>query len=182
MAELGMSWTEAWLTVITATVIYFVVIALSRAFGQRQFATSSTYDLAFVFAIGSVVGRVVLVRTSLATAILGLGVMFTLHAAAGWLHHHVAWIHDLMQNKPILVVANAEIVAEGMQRAHLSEYELFQALRLDGRASLEGIHAVVLERNGQLSIIEDGAPLSPDVMQEIIGRERLPAIDRPADR
>ncbi|MDX1658079.1 MAG: DUF421 domain-containing protein [Nitriliruptorales bacterium] len=181
-AELGMTWTEAGLTIVTATAIYAAVIVFTRVFGQRQFATSSTYDLAFVFAIGSVVGRVILVRTSLVTALLGLGVMFSLHALAGWLHHNNAWLHRVMQNPPILVVAHGEMVQDGMRRAHLSDYELFQALRQHGHASLDGLAAVILERNGRLSVIHEDAPIAPEVVEEVMGREHLVGVRETADR
>ena len=181
-SELGLTTTEAVLTVVTATGIYFAVIALSRLFGQRQFASSTTYDLAFLFAVGSVIGRVVLVRTSLATALLGLGVLFVLHTGANLLHHEVGWLHNVLQNPPVLVVADGEIVPDGMRRAHLSDYELFQALRQSGRGSLDGIQAAILERNGELSIIEQDTRLTPEVLKEVVGRERLAGLDEPAGR
>ena len=105
-SALGLSWTEAGLVVLTATGIYLAVVVLSRVFGQRQFAQSSTYDLAFVFALGSLIGRVILVRTSLLAAVVGLVTMFLLHSATGWLHHHNATVHRLMQNRPVLLVAH----------------------------------------------------------------------------
>jgi len=34
------------------------MVVLGRLFGQRQFASTSGYDLAFIFALGSIAGRV----------------------------------------------------------------------------------------------------------------------------
>lgn len=172
-SQLGVTSTEAWLTVVTATGIYVGAIALSRVFGQRQFATSSSYDLVFVFALGSVLGRVVLVRTSLAAAVLGLATLFVLHAATGWLHHNVRAVHELIQNPPILLVADGEVVEEGMRRAHLSRAELHQALRLHGHGTLRGLRAVILERSGSFSILPHGVDLDPDMLDEIAGGDRL---------
>lgn len=180
--ELSMTATEAWLTIVTATVVYGAVIAFSRVFGQRQFAQSSTYDLAFVFALGSIIGRVVLVRTSLATALLGLGVMFVLHAGTGWLHHHSAAVHKLVQNPPILVVAHGEILDDGMRRAHMSEYELYQSLRSQGRGSLADVQAAVLERNGNVSFIGEGTDIDPSVFEEVVGREHLRPLEGGVER
>lgn len=69
LARLGLSWTEALLVVVTAAVIYVTVTVLSRIFGQRQFSVTTSYDLAFTFALGSVIGRVILVRTTLAAGV-----------------------------------------------------------------------------------------------------------------
>lgn len=54
-SRLGLSWNELWFTVLTAVGIYAIMIALSRLYGPRQFSTSSSYDLAFVFGLGSVI-------------------------------------------------------------------------------------------------------------------------------
>ena len=80
---LGMTWQEAAFTVVTAVVVYTTVIVLSRVLGQRQFTVSSSYDLAFIFAMGTLVGRVVLIRTSAANAVLALVTMSVLHDVIG---------------------------------------------------------------------------------------------------
>lgn len=171
LSELSLSWTEAWLTVLTATGIYFATILFSRIFGQRQFATSSSYDMAFVFALGSVIGRVVLVRTSLLTAVLGLATLFVLHSATGWLHHHVRFVHELVQNPPILVVADGELLVDSLERAHVSRDELRQALRLAGVTSMDEVSAVVLERSGSLSVLR--GDVEPDLLADVEGSGRV---------
>lgn len=166
-AELGITFTEVWLTVVTATGVYLGAILFSRVFGQRQFATSSSYDLIFVFALGSLIGRVVLVRTSLATALVGLLTLFLLHAATGWLHHNVTAVHHLIQNPPILLVAEGRIVEDGLRRAHLSRTELYQAVRLEGHGSLSGLRAVIMERTGRISVLQEGSPIDADVVADV---------------
>ena len=172
-SQLGLTGTEAWLTVVTAVGIYVGAITFSRVFGQRQFATSSSYDLVFVFALGSLIGRVVLVRTSLGGALLGLGTLFLLHAATGWLHHNVRAVHELIQNPPILLVADGDVVEEGMRRAHLSRVELYQAVRMQGHGSLRHLRAVILERSGEFSVLTGGDEVDDDMLEEIAGGERL---------
>jgi pimeloyl-ACP methyl ester carboxylesterase len=45
-AQLRMTWSQVSLTIATAVGVYAAILALSRLFGQRQFASLSTYDLA----------------------------------------------------------------------------------------------------------------------------------------
>ncbi|HEX2029270.1 MAG TPA: YetF domain-containing protein [Nitriliruptorales bacterium] len=176
--ELGLGWTEAGLTVITAVGIYVVMIALSRAWGQRQFSTSSTYDLAFVFALGSLIGRVVLIRTTLLNAVVALVTMFAVHAATGWLHHNIPAVHRTIQNRPILLVANGDVIEHALKRAHTSHLEVYQQLRLSGFGSIEEVRAVILERNGEMSVIPRGQAVRPEVFDEVVGRERLTGAGR----
>lgn len=174
VAELGMTGSEVWLTVVVATGAYGATILMSRLFGQRQFSAASSYDLAFVFAIGSIVGRVILVRTSLANAVLGLLVMFALHAGTGWVHHHWSLAHRLLENRPVVVAADGELWDDGMRKARISEVEVRQALRLKGYASLDDVAAVVLERNGQLSVLGRERRIDPGVVDDAYGHERIP--------
>ncbi len=173
MDALGLTWTEAGLVVVTALGIYSAMLLLSRIFGQRQFTQATTYDVAFIFAIGSLVGRVILVRVSLGAAVLGLAVMFCLHAATGWLHHHVPTFHRLTQNRPVLLAIRGEVLEAALHDAHTSHLELYEAVRLHGLASLEDTLAVVLERSGELSVIRRGVGVQEDVWREVAGSERL---------
>lgn len=174
---LGLTWTEAWLVVVTATAIYVVVVVFSRLFGPRQFASSSTYDLAFIFALGSLVGRVILVRTSLLAAVLGLATMFVLHAVTRWLQHHIPAIHHLVQNEPVLLMANGEVLEDLLAAANTSHLELYAALRLKGFNNRGDVAAAVLELNGQISVIGSADDLDPEVVSGVVGRERLAAVE-----
>ncbi len=173
LSKLGMTWEDAWLTVITAFVIYFVMILFSRVFGQRQFAQSSTYDMAFIFALGSLTGRVLLIRTSLGNAVLALLTMFVLHACTGWLHHNLAIAHRVIQNRPVLLVVQGTVLDGALGQVHMSRMELYQELRRQGHGSVEGIAAAVLERNGGVSVLAKGTELDPELFQEVVGRERI---------
>lgn len=172
-SELGMTSEEAALTVLTATGIYAAIILFSRIFGQRQFAMSSTYDLAFTFALGSLVGRVILVRTSLLTAVVGLATMFVLHGVTGWLHHNVTAVHRAIQNNPILLVAHGQVLDHNLRRARTSRVEVYQQVRLKGVGTLGQVQAAILERNGQMSVIRVGTELDESVFTEVHDHERL---------
>lgn len=168
IARLGVSWTEALLVVVTATGIYGAAIVLSRLFGQRQFSVSTSYDLAFTFALGSVIGRVILVRTSLAAGVLGLTTLFILHSISGRLHHSMRAVHLLIQNQPVLLAVDGRILDDNLRAAHTSRAELHQAVRQHGHGSLEHVGAVVLERNGGMSVLDRDVERDPEVFAGVV--------------
>ena len=174
-SELGISWEEAGIVVVIGVVIYAVALVGARLFGQRQFASLSTHDLVFVFALGSIIGRVVLVRTSLAGAVVGLATMFTLHALMSRLYRSSRGIQDMIQNPPILVVADGRPLPSQIRRARLGRFELRQLLRQQGHGAFEGLQAVVLEPTGTLSVIESDTPVTEEFLQEVDGADRLGA-------
>ena len=174
--ELGLSWIDAGLVVFVAGSLYVVTVVASRLFGQRQFTTLSSYDMVFTFVLGSVIGRAVLVRTSLAAAVLGLFTLFALHAVTGRLHHRNARAHELIQNDPILVLAEGEPQPDLMHQAHVSRRELHQALRQRGHTRYADLRAVVLEPAGSFSVITRDQSVDPALLEGVLGADRLDAV------
>lgn len=172
-SELGISWEEAGIVVVIGVAIYAAALVGARLFGQRQFASLSTHDLVFVFALGSIIGRVVLVRTSLAGAVVGLATMFTLHALMSRLYRSNRRIHELIQNPPLLLVADGRPVRSQLQRGRMGQFELRQLLRQQGYGTFEGLRAVVLEPTGRLSVIESDTPVAEEFLEEVDGADLL---------
>lgn len=171
--ELWLSWTEAGLVVLTATVVYVATIMATRLYGQRQFSNLSSYDMVFTFALGSVIGRVVLVRTSLGAALLGLVTLFSLHAVTGRLHHRLQGVHDVIQNRPVLLVADGEVHDDQLRRAHVSRWELRQALRQAGHGSYRSVRAVILEPSGKLSVLSGDQDVDREFLDDTVGGDRV---------
>ncbi len=173
MSQFGMPWSDVWVTVVTAVCVYVLVVALSRLFGQRQFSRLTAYDLPFVFALGSLVGRVILIRTTLAGAATGIATMFVLHAGSAWLHHRVPFVHRMTENRPILLLAGGELLPENVRRAGTSELEIHEKLRLAGVGSMAEVEAAIIERTGDISIVRVGQPLDVTMFDDVSGSEQL---------
>lgn len=171
--QLGVGKTEALLTVVTAIGVYLTMLALSRLFGQRQFASTSGYDLAFVFALGSIAGRAILVRVSMAAAVIGLLTMFLMHAGTTWGVHRVGPLRRLVQNRPVLVFAHGRPVEAGVRRGHTSREEIYEAMRSEGVGSVETVQAVILERDGRFSVLRADTPVDEHVLRDVVGAGRL---------
>lgn len=167
--ELGMDLAEVGMTVVATVGLYLVTIVASRVLGQRQFSTLSSYDLAFTFALGAIVGRGVLVKPSALNAAVALVLMFALHAGVGWLHHNVGTVHLFTQNSPILVVAHGQVMQEALGQAGMSSVELHQLLRGRGHGSLQDVGVAILEPNGHLSVITADTALSPRLLEGVEG-------------
>ena len=110
-------------------------------------------------------------RVSLLNAVVALSVMFVLHAATGWMHH-IQVVHDLIQNQPVMLAAHGHILDEALRRTGTSRSEVYQAVRLKGFGSLDDVAAVVLERNGQFSVVSRSQRLDEDAFAEVVGAPR----------
>ncbi len=111
--------------------------------------------------------------SSLAAAILGLVTLFTLHAVAGRLHHGVKGVHDLIQNRPVVLVADGEVQDDQLARAHMSRWELRQALRTAGHGSYRSVRAMLIEPSGNFSIITADQDLDREFLDDAAGGDRV---------
>jgi uncharacterized membrane protein YcaP (DUF421 family) len=173
LGQLGATWTVAAGVVMAAFGIYLTFIVLVRLFGQRSLASMSSFDFGCAVALGAVIGRTVLLANpSLVSGMVALVTLFGIQGALGWLRQY-RLADRLMNRSPVLLMAGEQMVAQNMRRAHISEDELRQRLRLAGITRLEQVGCAVLERNGQISVLRRGAELDPWLLLDLPDVHRL---------
>lgn len=170
--QLGLTWTQAGLVVVSAVGIYLTAVVYSRVVGQRAFAQLSTFDIAATVAFGAIMGRVVLVHTSLLAGALGLATLFATQAVVGYLRQHLDWAR-VVDNRPILLMAGPRFIPDNLRRAHATEDEIRERVRLAGVGRLEEVRCVVMERNGQISVIAGDGELDARLFKNVTGRRHL---------
>ena len=60
----------------------------------------------------------------------------------------------LVEGQPELLVHNGKVLDHALAKAGMTRHDLMAGLRASGVASIEDIHAAVLETNGRISVIE----------------------------
>ena len=78
-----------------------------------------------------------------------------------------------MSAPPRLLMAHGQMIPRAMQRAHITEANLYVAIREAGIASPGLVQCVILEANGRLSVIKVGTPIDPCLLENVEGRELL---------
>jgi len=155
--------------VISTVVIYLVFLVLVRLAGQRSLAALSNYDIACAIALGAVIGRTALLaEPTLGTGVIGLVTLFAVQRLLGLAQRHPLY-RALFDRTPVLLMVGAEMQVAQMRRARVTEDELKQRLRLAGISRLEQVGWVVLERNGQISVLRGEAGLDPWLLDDLSG-------------
>lgn len=156
---------------LSAVIIYIALIASSRLVGPRSFSQFTAFDFAVTVALGAIVGATSTGATSLPNGLIALAMLFLLR----WLvaRNRRKGLSILVDNAPILIMAGPEILNENLEKAKITEADLLQSLRKKGITRLEEIQAVIMERDGSLSVIKAGEPVEPFLLKDVIGREQL---------
>jgi uncharacterized membrane protein YcaP (DUF421 family) len=171
--QLGISWTQAAMVVVSTVSIYLTFILFVRVVGQRSLASMAGFDFGCAVALGSVLGRTSLAsRPSLVTGILAMGTLFVTQGVLGVLRE-IQRVDRLLNSPAILLVAGRQVLHHNLRKAHITDDELRQKLRLAGIRTLDEVQCVVLERNGQVSVIREGAPITGDLVADVAGHQML---------
>lgn len=173
MLRLGLTWSQAATVVVSTVGIYLTFLVLLRIVGQRALASMSSFDFAAALALGAVAGRVVLGYTpTLLAGVIGLATLFGLQATFGQLRR-TPWADRLVDNLPLLLMADGRVLEENLRRAHIVENELRQKLRLAGIRRYSDVGCVVLERTGAVSVLRRTETIGPELLVDVRGREAL---------
>ena len=161
MAEwFGASWsTVAWVAASTGAMYATVVIAV-RVAGRRTLTQLSAFDIVVTIAIGSIVATTSVQRTASyaqgATAIVTLLAMQTLVGAC---RQRFPFLRRVLDFTPQVVVREGRMnLSSGPLGPQLTETELLSRLRQQGVFSLDGVHIVVLEPTGEVSVSRGPVP------------------------
>src|SRR5690606_23084935 len=115
---LGMPPLAAVAVVISAVLLYAAFIVFSRLLGQRVLAQLSGFDLVVVIVLGAVIGRAILGHVPTLTAgLLALATILAMGGVIGQLTRHNR-LERLVNNRPVLLMAGDQVVAEEMHRCH----------------------------------------------------------------
>ena len=147
------------------------LIVWSRLVGPRSFSQMTAFDMGVTVAIGAIVGGVATGATPLWGGVLGLSMLFLLRAMVSRLRRH--GLDRLVDNRPILVMARQEILAERLLEAKITRNDVLEALRAAGITRFSQVLAVVVERNGELSVLEHDDDYDGELFTAVRGADLL---------
>lgn len=153
--------------ILSSLLIYAILIVLSRWVGPRSFSRFTAFDFAVTVALGAIVGSTATGGVSIINGVLGLFLLFLLRFAVA--HFRRKGLSKLVDNSPLLVMYGSEILPEYLKRAQLTEDDLLQTLRKSGITRLTQIQAVIMERDGSISVLKSGETLDPYLLKGVEG-------------
>lgn len=141
----------------SAAAVYVLMVAALRLFGSKALAKMSGYDLIISVAIGSLVAAIP-ITTGLALAD-GVAAAITLlllqEVTRRWQARSLR-VHHLVRERPHVVVWDGRLLEDRLAEISTSADEVRAAVRRAGLVSLSQVQAVVLENDGEWSVIPRG--------------------------
>jgi uncharacterized membrane protein YcaP (DUF421 family) len=141
---------------------------LVRFVGLRSFSKMTSFDFIMTIAMGSLVGsaaRVTEIEQFL-QACAAMAGLFLIQFVIAWIRKIWNGFGDIIQNQPLLLMRNGEIIDEALSSSRVARGDLMSKLREASVTDMSQVRAVILETTGDVSVIT-GDHLDPIVLEGV---------------
>lgn len=146
-------------SVIRAAVIYFFLLIVFRASGNRTLAQITSFDFILLLIIGEATQQALLADDfSIINAMLVILTLIGLEVGFSMLKIRLPFLDTLFEGKPLVLVVDGKPLNDRMKKSRINEEDILTAAReLQGLARMDQIQYAVLECSGGISIIPKDA-------------------------
>ncbi len=160
--------------VLIALAAYTVLILVLRLAGKRSLGKLNAFDLVVSVALGSILATVLLSKdVALAEGVVAFAMLAGLQWAVTKASVHWRWARRMIRAEARLLVEDGRYIEAALHDERVTRDEVDQAIRSEGIGRIEQVAAVVLETNGNFSVIakdEDEGELT--VLRSVQGAEK----------
>lgn len=147
-------WSDVVRVLTMGAAAYAVMVVVLRISGKRTLAKLNAFDLVVSVALGSVLATIALSSdVSLIDGVAAVAVLVVAQWVVSTASVHISLVRRLVRSEAKIVFDNGCFDDAELARARLTRSEVCQAIRASGGGDLESVAAVVLETDGNLSVI-----------------------------
>ncbi len=160
-----------WSVFQSAVFVFVFIVVFIRLSGKRTTSQMNNFDWIVLVAIGSLASSGVMLKdVSVSDAVLAIVTITLLQWLTTWLANRYEWFAGLIKSPPRMLTHKGEFLKEAMRDERVSEAEIRLALRQQGYTSVEDANWVILESNGNMTVIprQDKDLSDADVMDNVV--------------
>lgn len=161
-------WSGLLRIVLVGVLAYVALIILLRVSGKRTLSKMNAFDFVVTIALGSTLATVLLSKTTpLVDGVVALALLIFLQYVITWLSVRSKAFSKLVKAEPKLLFYRGDFISEVMRQERVNEGEVLQAMRKQGVHNYQDVEAVVLESDGNLSIIQGQSQASASALTDV---------------
>lgn len=177
-AQTWISEPDRLLHIFLSSLVFFVfIIVVTRISGKRTTGNMNNFDWIITVGIGSLMASGILLRNvSMLDAMVAVASLAGLQWVTTWSVMHSSRVARLVKPLPRVLMKNGAVQREDMRRERIAHEELEAALRSAGLERSGTAAWVVIESNGQLSVIpkRSAGRDEKDLLADVVGAEKAP--------
>jgi uncharacterized membrane protein YcaP (DUF421 family) len=158
---------------IIGILAYAAIVIILRLSGKRTLSAMNAFDFIVTVALGSTLASVITSRdVSLAEGVIAFALLVGLQYIVSWFSVRSDKVQKVMKSEPRLLFHDGEFLHGAMRRERIAESEIRQALRSEGIGSPESVRSIVLETNGNLSVLTKSKSDGTGSLVDVAGARR----------
>lgn len=166
------TWYDLWRVAVIAVLAYAAVVVILRVSGKRSLSKLNIFDFVVTVAFGSILATILLSRdVSWAEGALAFAMLAILQWSVSFLSVRAGWFRRPVRAEPRLVFENGQFLDPALRCERLTRGEVESAIRKSGHGSIGDIAAVVLETDGELSVIAQSSSADGSAFRNVRGGE-----------
>lgn len=149
-----LNWLDLGRIILIGFLAYVALIIMLRIAGKRTLTQLNAFDLVITVSIGSVFGTILLDdKISLFDGLTAFFVLIGLQWLFAKTTQKSEVASDVVNADAALLYYDGVFCRDAMKKEKIQKQELIQTARMNGHLSMDQIQAIVLESNGEFSIL-----------------------------
>lgn len=166
-------WSNINRTLLVGTLAYVALILLLRISGNRTLSKMNSFDFVVTIALGSTLSAILINKNvTLAQGITAMSLLIGFQFLITWLSVRSRSVSNTVKTEPTLLLRDGEFLPEALKKVRVTEDEVRSAVRKTGVGGLEQVEAVVMETDGNLSVIGKSSSGSLSALDRVAGFDR----------
>ena len=154
---------------ILATIIAFITLFIFlRISGKRALSKLNAFDFVVTVALGSTLSYMMLAMVPLVEGTTVLLLILILQYFFAWAARTSIKMERLINAVPSLVYYDGKFIEKTMAREALTKGEIFATIRNSGIDQIEEVKAVVMELNGQITVVKKSTGSGKSSLDDVI--------------
>jgi uncharacterized membrane protein YcaP (DUF421 family) len=160
-------WESVGHVALCALIAYFILFLFIRISGKRTLSKLTAFDFVVTITLGSTLSSMILAKVALIDGAVALAIIILLQYLLAWAAKESKVLEKVINSSPTLVFYQGKFLKEAMDKEVLTEEEVYAEIRKFRMLNVADVEAVVMELNGELTVIKKAANVSHSSLRDI---------------
>jgi uncharacterized membrane protein YcaP (DUF421 family) len=166
-------WHDVVRVLVLAPIGYAALILMLRMARKRTLAHMNIFDFVCVVVMGEILATTIVSdHVPLLRGLLALALLIGFQVLVSWATTRSATIEHVINGEPALLFHRGHFLRDSMRAQRVTEEEMLAAARIEGVASLDEVEAIVLETDGEFSIVQATDKRRGSTLRDVPGAGR----------
>lgn len=147
-------WESLYYIAICASISFIALFLFIRISGKRTLAKLNAFDFVVSVTLGSTLSSMMLLKTTIAEGSVALVIIIILQYALAYLAKKSKIMEKAINSTPTLLFYDGIFITEAMERELITKEEIYSEIRQYRIERVEDVRAVVMELNGEMTVIK----------------------------